>query len=159
MYLLNRPPGSHLREDDLGAESTAGSSGLESQEHLQDCCTTCTFIVARLTTCTYYYSFFVVPTYFTLLSLSLSLSLPPPPPLPPLPPSPPITYIVGVSSYVMNDRMFPILTHPTHGDDTLGLCCPVCEGRHSREKSPTRYIRSLDNNVNCSLHHIHVYIR
>lgn len=54
----------------------------------------------------------------------------------------PHTYVfVGVSSYRMNDRFFPVLLHPSSGPDTLGVCCPVCEGKHSREKSPSRYIR------------------
>ena len=47
----------------------------------------------------------------------------------------------------MNDRLFPMLIHPTSGADSLDLdmCCPVCEGKHFREKSPTRYIRSASS--------------
>ena len=53
----------------------------------------------------------------------------------------------GVSSYVINDRLFPMLVHPTSGADSLDfdVCCPVCEGKHSREKSPTRYVRSVSS--------------
>ena len=42
-----------------------------------------------------------------------------------------------VSSYVLNDRLFPV---PVHCPEP-GLECPVCEGKHKEDAPPTGYIR------------------
>ena len=47
----------------------------------------------------------------------------------------------GVSSYVLNDRLFPIPVHDC--SDPEGSHCPTCEGKHKRNPSPTRYVRCV----------------
>ena len=39
----------------------------------------------------------------------------------------PSTTPTGVSSYVLNDRLFPV---PVHTHSEPGVLCPVCEGSH-----------------------------
>ena len=49
------------------------------------------------------------------------------------------THHTGASSYVLNDRLFPVPVH--HCSDPLSSHCPVCEGKHKSKPSPTRYVR------------------
>ena len=59
-----------------------------------------------------------------------------------------VSFISGVSSYVINDRLFPVLLHSSSGEDSLGVRCPVCEGKYSHDEPPTRFVRSVPAKLN-----------
>jgi len=58
-----------------------------------------------------------------------------------IPTLPHTTQSTGVSSYVLNDRLFPIPVHDC--SDPEWSHCPTCEGKHKRDPSPTRYVRCV----------------
>ena len=66
--------------------------------------------------------------------------------------------ISGVSSYVINDRLFPVLLHSSSGEDSLGVRCPVCEGKYSHDEPPTRFVRSVPAKLNYHPPHISLHV-
>lgn len=55
----------------------------------------------------------------------------------PLSPAAPKTL---VTSYILNDRLFPVPVHQSTASQ-LPTQCPVCEDFRKRERSPRRYVR------------------
>ena len=55
----------------------------------------------------------------------------------------------GVSSYMLNDRLFPM--HMSSQSHSPSNCCPTCEDRPTRTQPPRRCVRCVYHEVSAGI--------